>query len=140
MRNAINHLKKYVFLQLLFPKVSIILSISSFKTLLTYSLSTCNNAKLESLSWPMLLLKYVFNLLKDEKERSAEQEVARIFRAFANSGNIFNAPIEWSRYRRFLMQSCRKEHEMTKRIYDYTLKLTTNSQPDPDRLKIVCEF
>ena len=42
--------------------------------------------------------------------------------------------------RRFLMQSCRKEHEMTKRIYDYTLKLTTNSQPDPDRLKIVCEF
>ena len=43
-------------------------------------------------------LKYVFNLLKDEKERSAEHEVAgitaKIFRAFANSGNIFNAPIE----------------------------------------------
>ena len=46
----------------------------------------------------MLFLKYVFNLLKDEKERLAEQEVAgitaRIFIALANSGNIFNEPIE----------------------------------------------
>ena len=49
----------------------------------------------------MLLLKYVFNLLKDEKVHSTEQEVAG---------------------RQILLQH------------------TTNSQQDPDRLKIVCEF
>ena len=132
MRSAINHLKKYLFLPLLFPKVSIMFSISSFKILSTYSLSICNNAKLESLSWRMLFLKYVFNLLKDEKERSAEHEVAcitaKIFRAFENSGNIFNAPIEWIRWG-FLMQSCQKEHEMTKRIYDYRTKPAYTKQP-----------
>ena len=94
-------LKKNLFLPLLCPKTSIILVISSFKTLFTYSLSICNNAKLDSLSCPMEFLKYVFSLLKDENERSAEHEVAgitaRIFKALADSGNILNAPTEWSR-------------------------------------------
>ena len=46
----------------------------------------------------MVFLKYVFNLLSDEKDRSAEHEVAgimaRIFKALANSGNILNAPTD----------------------------------------------
>ena len=46
----------------------------------------------------MEFLKYVFSLLKDENERSAEHEVAgitaRIFKALADSGNILNAPTD----------------------------------------------
>ena len=71
-------LKKYLFLPLLWPKVLIILSISSFKTLLTFSLSMCKRARFESLSRPILFFKYVFNLLSDEKECSAEHKVAAI--------------------------------------------------------------